>query len=109
MPPRGTEAGHRTGLQDPSLTDAPVRELGAWADARAPEGDALAAAARLPLVDSMLIRVDTMLRSDAPDTVHGDPEVCRCVEVDFPEPTERPWVSGFFADVDNDLVVYQPV
>jgi len=106
MPPWGAEAGHRAYLQDPSLTDAQVRLFRAWAEAGAPEGDASAAADPLPLVDSSSIRVDTVLRSDEPYTVQGDPDDYRCFVVDFPESPESQWVTGFSADVDNAVVVH---
>ena len=40
MPPWGAAAGHREYLDNPSLSDAQIDMLAAWAESGAPEGDA---------------------------------------------------------------------
>ena len=106
MPPWGAEPGHRDYLRDPSLSDEQIALFRAWADAGAPEGDPSQAADPLPALESPVIEVDEVLRSELPYTVQGAPDDYRCFVVDWPETTETRYVTGFTADVDNPLVVH---
>jgi len=84
-------------LYDPSLSDAQIEAVLAWADGGALEGDPAAEGPAVNLELGSLSRVDVTVGLASPYTPETRPDEYRCFVLDWPyeEPT---WITGFRAD-----------
>ena len=100
MPPWGAAEGHRTYLDDPSLSAEQIDQIRAWAQAGAPEGDPDRPGAALEPVGQGLSRSDLTLTVEEPYTPGIFPDDYRCFVVDWPEQAPT-FVTGFAAQPGN--------
>lgn len=100
MPPWHA-GGEQVYVGNPSLTDAQIATIAAWADGGAKEGDASKPGEPLTAVGLTMSRTDVALKVPEPYTPQyqtGDDY--RCFLVDWPETEER-FVTGFAVEPDN--------
>lgn len=105
MPPWGAETHGMTYADDPSLSDAQITMLEAWAAAGAPEGDPDTPGPELPSLGAELSRVDVTLEMPEAYTPVRQPDDYRCFVLDWPE-TEDVYVTGFAPRPGNTAIVH---
>ncbi len=105
MPPWGAAAGHREYLDNPSLSDAQIDMLAAWAESGAPEGDASGPVNAVAKLGGGLSRQDLTLTMAEAYTPQKFPDDYRCFVLDWPEQALT-HVTGFSALPGNRQIVH---
>lgn len=109
MPPWGAEEGAYPLRYDPSLTDAQIEVLTAWADSGAAQGDPASEGEPVPLEHGGIGRVDLELSLPEPYLPDGQYEDdYRCFPIDWPL-DEPAFVTGYTGLPDNLSVTHHMV
>ena len=103
MPPWGADTHGMTYADDPSLSDAQITMLEAWAAAGAPKGDPDTTGPELPSLGAELSRVDLTLEMPEAYTPVRQPDDYRCFVLDWPE-TKDVYVTGFAPRPGNTAI-----
>lgn len=105
MPPWPAAPGHVDYVRDPSLTDAQVAAIVAWADGGMPQGDADAVVEPLARLAVELPRVDRTLMMPEPYTPTKSPDEYRCFILDW-DAEETSYIVGYDTFPDNHSIVH---
>ena len=102
MPPWGAEPGHRSYMDDPSLSDEQIATVLDWVAEGMPEGKEVEVEP-VPSVGSTLERIDVELEMPEVYTPTNSPDDYHCFVIDWPldAPT---YVTGFRVDPGNPLI-----